>query len=191
MNSFARSVCLVGASLIVLGSVGSAQAGAIDTRFFGHWTGSATVTDYTAGTPKTMDRDVELDIRRVGVNSFEVLNTQMTTSSEKETRISVEPIGVTAVHQVFEPIGATNRWAAQKDCSDISKRKGCGWAHLEGGTLVIDVLTVDAKGSQTIMSTKRQLTDDGIKVSFHRITDGELMRFVEGTLKNVTRDKVS
>jgi len=191
MKSFARSVTLAVASTIVLGSVASAQAGAIDTRFFGHWTGSATVTDYTGGTPKTMDRDVELDIRRVGINSFEVLNTQTTTSSEKETRISVEPIGVNAVHQVFEPIGTTNRWAAQKDCSDISKRKGCGWAHLEGGILVIDVLTVDAKGSQTIMSTKRQLTDDGIKVSFHRITDGELMRFVEGTLKNVTRDKVS
>lgn len=191
MKSFARSVCLAAASVAILGSVGSAEAGSIDTRFFGHWTGSATVTDYATGAPKAMDRDVELDIRRIGVNSFEVLNTQTTTMAGNEMRISIEPIGVNAVHQVFEPIGTTNRWAAQKDCTDISKRKGCGWAHLEGGTLVIDVLTVDAKGNQTIMSTKRQLTDDGIKVSFHRITDGELTRVVEGTLKNVTRDKIS
>jgi len=189
--SLARSVSFAAVSLFVLGSVGSAEAGSIDNRFFGHWTGGATVTDYAAGAPKTMDRDVELDIRRVGVNSFEVLNGQTMTTSDKEMRISIEPIGASAVHQVFEPIGTTNRWAAQRDCTDIAKRKGCGWAHLEGGTLVIDVLTVDAKGSQTIISTRRQLTDDGIKVSFHRITDGELARFVEGTLKNVTRDKTS
>ena len=177
--------------MLVLGTAASAQTSAIDARFFGHWTGSATVTDYAAGAPKTMDRDVELDIKRIGVNAFEVVNTQVVTTSDKETRISIEPIGPNAVHQVFEPVAGTKRWAAQKDCNDISKRKGCGWAHLDGGVLVIDVLTVDAKGSETFMSTKRQLTDDGIKVSFHRITDGELMRFVEGILKNVTRDKVS
>lgn len=191
MKAFARSVCLAAASLVVLRPMGSAQAGAIDTRFFGHWTGSATVTDYAAGTPQVMDRDVELDIRKIGPNSFELVNSQVTTMSDKETRVSVEPIGANAVHQVFEPIGTTGRWAAQKDCTDISKRKGCGWARLEGGTLVIDVLTVDAKGGETITSTKRQLTDDGIKVSFHRITNGELTRIVQGTLKNVTRDKIS
>lgn len=186
MNAFARRLCLVAASIVLLGSTASAEAASIDSRFFGHWVGTGSVTDYTDDTPKAMDRNIEVEIKKVGANGFEVLNSLMTTSSDKETRVVAEPTGATAVHQVFEPIGTTGRWAAQKACTDLTKKKGCGWAHVVGRSLVIDVLTIDAKGAETVLSSKRQLTEDGIKVTFRRITDGELSRVVEGTMKNTT-----
>ncbi|MDB5359094.1 MAG: hypothetical protein JWO51_391 [Rhodospirillales bacterium] len=186
MKPFACFFRIAAASIILLSSAGAANAASIDSRFFGHWVGTGTVTDYVADTPKAMDRNIEVEIKKVGANGFEVRNSLMTTMSDKETRVVAEPTGATAVHQVFEPIGTTGRWAAQKACTDLTKRKGCGWAHVVGSTLVVDVLTVDAKGAETIMSTKRQLTEDGIKVTFRRITDGDLSRVVEGTMKNAT-----
>lgn len=186
MSIFSRRLCLVAVSALLAGSAGAAKAGSIDPRFFGHWTGTGTVTDYDSGDPKPMDRMIEVEIIKVGASGFEIRNSLITTMSDKATRITAEPSGATAVHQVFEPLGETGRWAAQKACTDLTKVKGCGWAHVVGSSLVIDVLLVDAKGAETFLSTKRQLTDDGIKVTFRRIRDGDLSRVVEGTLTNKT-----
>lgn len=186
MSPIFRRLSLAVASALLAGSAGAANAGSIDQRFFGHWTGTGTVTDYRDDMPRVMDRQMEVDIRKVGLSGFEVLNSLMTTTSDLGMRVTAEPSGATAVHQIFKPVGTTGRWAAQKDCTDLSKQKGCGWAHVVGNSLVIDVVLVDAKGTETLLSTKRQLTDDGIKVTFRRISDGDLSRVVEGTLQKQT-----
>lgn len=183
MSSFSRRLALVAVSVFLAGSAGAAKADSIDARFFGHWVGTGTVTDYTAGEPKAMDRMIEVDIKKVGATGFEIRNSMMATISDTEMRVSAEPTGATAIHQVFEPVGNTGRWTAQKACTDLTKQKGCGWAHMVGNSLVVDVIMVDAAGAEILLSTKRQMTDKGIKVTFRRIRDGELSRVVEGLME--------
>lgn len=160
-----------------------ASAAGLDDRFIGNWAGTADITDYANGTPKSMNREMVIDIRKAGKQGFEVYNSLVTTTSESEMKVTAGRTGAQAAHTIFEPTGVPGHWAAQKVCSDPAKNVGCAWARTEGDLLIIDLFAIDKDGIGHLSSNKRSLTADGMTVAFRRIANGELTREVKGTLK--------
>ena len=182
-TAFARPVLAAVFGLAAVAVAPRAEAAGLDQRFIGNWSGTASITDYASGDQKAMNREIVIDIRKVGNEGFEVYNSLVTTTSETEMKVVAGRTGPSAMHTIFQPTGVPGHWAAQKTCNDPAKKIGCAWARLDGDTLVIDLFAIDKDGVGQLSSNKRTLTADGMKITFRRMANGEVSRIAEGTLK--------
>lgn len=59
------------------------------------------------------------------------------------------------------------------------------WADVKGDTLGVYILAMQKTGGYDLLIYKRQLIDEGLKITFRRIRDGSPVRIVYGRAKRV------
>jgi hypothetical protein len=71
----------------------------------------------------------------------------------------------------------------QADADALWTGKPYYWARIEGDTLHVSALVLDADGSYDVTHYARTLQGDTMRLEFTRFKDGQLQRSVTGTLK--------
>jgi hypothetical protein len=70
----------------------------------------------------------------------------------------------------------------QKDAPELFSGKPHYWARIEGNTLHVSALVLDADGTYDVTHYARTLDGDAMRLEFTRFKDGQLQREVSGTL---------
>ena len=73
----------------------------------------------------------------------------------------------------------------QKDAPELWTGKPHYWARIDGETLHVSALVLDADGTYDVTHYARTLDGDAMRLEFTRFKDGQLQREVTGTLTRV------
>lgn len=71
----------------------------------------------------------------------------------------------------------------QKDAPDLWTGKPHYWARIDGDTLHVSALVLDANGTYDVTHYARTVQGDAMRLEFTRFKDGQLQREVTGTLE--------
>jgi hypothetical protein len=86
---------------------------------------------------------------------------------------------------VFVPTGAPNQWRAAEQPDPMSG-KPYAWARIEGTSLIIYVLTIDADGRYDVQRYDRTFVGPSLQLTFTDTRDGEPVRTVKGRLVKIS-----
>ncbi len=86
----------------------------------------------------------------------------------------------------FEP-GADATVFKQKNAPELWTGKPYYWARIEGETLHVSAVVLDANGTYDVTHYARTLEGDVMRLEFTRFKDGQLQREVTGTLKRAAQ----
>lgn len=81
----------------------------------------------------------------------------------------------------FVPSGVPNQWRATEQPDPMSG-KPYAWARVEGTSLIVYVLTIDAEGRYEVQRYDRTFNGPTLELTFVDTTDGQPVRTVKGRL---------
>lgn len=174
--SFRSHLCLV--VLLIVCSVGDANADARIEDFFGSYTGSGQATDKSGAFMRT-HRDFELAIGPLKGGGFEIGWATLKLKGSDPNALEEE---ISQHRAFFKPTekpglfhGIEN--GALFDAGPIT------WARLEGMALIIYRLEVGTSGVIELHVYERMLTEKGLELFFTATLDNKKIRTVRGSYR--------
>ena len=174
--AISRTSLLAVLALIVLVSPVRAQDLTI-AAFFGTFKGGGVAENRDSIYFGITVRDFDVSIRPAG-NGFSV---EWATIIRKGGDPNNPDVRRKAQTATFVPTGQPGVYRAT-DLADPLSGGRYTWARLEGSTLMVYIMTIDAKGRYSVQSYARTLHPSGMDFVFQRIRDGDELRTVKGKL---------
>lgn len=176
-----RAAIVLPALLAVLLLAGAGSAGAVDaSRFVGDYSGSAEIV-MTDGTAYQRDMSVSISQTRKG---FTVAWTSVSHRPDGATKEKSYEIDFVPSDQdnVFAAAMRKNVFGHEVQL-DPMKGEPYVWARINGDTLTVYSLFVDAEGGYELQQYDRTLAEGGLALDFQRVSNGEISRSVHTFLE--------
>jgi hypothetical protein len=168
---------LIPAALVFFGALNVAWAQDV-SPFAGHWKGSGiSETDDSIFFAVTV-RDMDVVITPGADGAFSLAWTTIMRESGDPNNPEVEK---KSAEITFRPWGAPGVYRAV-DMGDPLKSEPVWWSRVEGQTLYTYMMLINEDGTWVVQKYTREVTGQGMTVTFERIADGEPVRQVRGRL---------
>lgn len=148
--------------------------------FVGDYIGSANVIDED-GTSTPRDMSVSINEIRNGFNVSWKTTTYKSDGRVKEQKFSID-FQPSDRPDVFSAAMQRNVFGHEVPLNPM-KGEPFVWGRIDGDTLTVFSLFIDAQGGYELQQYDRTLADDGLNLSFSRFIDGYKSRTVETFLK--------
>ena len=147
--------------------------------FFGIFQGDTTVVEGPSAGTEAAGRMSRVETVAAG-NGFTITWSTVYTDDDNPSEIKIKDSTVIT----FTPT-ATAGVYQQKDPGKLWAGKPYYWARIDGDTLHVSALVLDADGTYDVTHYARTVQDDTMRLEFTRFKDGLLQRHVTGTLRKV------
>jgi len=155
----------------VLYSVASLSAGAAELKdFYGEWVGSGVAFD---DTDPSMRRDSFVSVMPEGDGFVVAWTTQ---SVQRDAERNMDVYRNKATRRNFQPTERPGIFEANMERVATGYHVVSCWAYVKDSALVVVELLRQDDGTYTMSNYAREIDGDDMKVTFTRITDGELVR---------------
>ena len=168
---------LLAMGLILLGTLANASS---VTPFVGDYTGSANVVDED-GTATPRDMSVSIHEIRNGFNVSWTTTTYKLDGRVKQQKFSVDFVPSDRP-DVFSAAMQRNVFGHEVPL-DPMKGEPFVWGRIEGDTMTVFSLFIDAQGGYELQQYDRTLAEGGLNLSFSRFINGNKSRAVEPFLQ--------
>lgn len=169
--------------VMFLAASGSVQAQSNDLplkAFFGHFQGSGVAENQDSLYFGVTVRDVDV---RIGPDNGGFF-VEWTSVIRGGGNPSQPDIRRRSQKMTFRP--SSNPEVYHAEGSQDPLGEGYGWAHIDGHTLVVNVLLVDTDGRYTVQTYDRTLKGTGMALRFVSVKHGEPHREVEASLVKIS-----
>ena len=166
---------LIGA--LVLAAAPAAAADLSIRAFYGTFSGGAGAEDADSVYFATTARDADVVIEPAG-DGFSITWTSVIRGGGVPGDPDVRRKSTT---RRFVPGKRPGMWRASGSADPIDGGE-LGWARIEGSSLIVYLMVIDAKGLYQIQRYERALSGLGMALTFTRVRDGEQVRTAEGRL---------
>ena len=168
--------------LVVLANANANAAGAVDDvsfdAFFGQWQGNAVAEEPPGAFFGFTSRDLDIVIGPKGAG-FNLSWTTIIYPEDEGEEVRRRNASID-----FLPSDKAGVFRAA-GLEDPHGEGGYVWARIEGQTMRVNSLTIDARGRYTLQVYKRTLTGGGMELDFVSIQEDEPLRTVKGRLIKV------
>lgn len=145
--------------------------------FFGVFEGPTTVVAGAGAGSQAADRDSRVETKAAG-QGFTITWSTLYLDDADSSRMKVKD----STEITFEPTETANVFK-QVNSGALWSGKPHYWARIEGETLHVSALVLDADGTYDVTHYARTVEGDSMRLEFTRFTDGLLQRHVTGNLK--------
>lgn len=149
--------------------------------FYGIYQGSTTVVEGPSAGTEAAGRMSRVETEAAEGNGFTITWSTVYVDDENPSMIKIKDSTVIT----FTPT-ATAGVYQQKEPGKLWTGKPYYWARIDGDTLNVSALVLDADGTYDVTHYARTVQDDTMRLDFTRFKDGLLQRHVSGTLNKTT-----
>ena len=146
--------------------------------FYGIFQGDTKVQEGAGAGTEAAGRQSRVEIRADGATNFIVTWSTLYIDEENPSQLKIKD----STEIKFAPTATPNAYG-QAEAGGLWTGKPYYWARVEGDTLHVSALVLDADGSYDVTHYARTLQGDTMRLEFTRFKDGQLQRSVTGTLK--------
>lgn len=148
------------------------------SAFLGHWKGSGiSETDDSIYFAVTV-RDMDVVIEKVSETSFKLTWTTITRESGDPDNPDVKKKSATLT---FQAVGAPGVYR-DVNAGDPLKSEPVWWSRVEENTLYTYMMRIREDGTWQVQKYTREISGQGMTLTYQRITDGQPERQVRGRL---------
>ena len=145
--------------------------------FYGNWTGSAISESAVSVTFPVTIRDLDVTIAETATGFRLSWTTVLRQRGDPETPRVQRKSSVLD----FVAGGRPGVWAAAGNTDPLASGS-YAWAHIEGQTLSVNILSIAKDGAYAMQVYERTVVPQGMELAFKRIVAGETVRTVDGKL---------
>ena len=145
--------------------------------FTGNWTGSAISESAVSVTVPVTIRDLDVTITETPTGFRLSWTTVLRQRGDPENPSVQRKSSVLD----FAPSGRPGVWSAVGNTDPLASGS-YAWAHIEGHTLSVNILTIAKDGAYAMQIYERTVVPQGMELVFKRIVAGETVRTVDGKL---------
>ncbi|MDA7964177.1 hypothetical protein [Ruegeria sp.] len=175
-----RQMTLAGVAMLWLAALSMQAVAAGIDAFFGDYVGSANVVD-ADGTETPRDMSVSIHETKDGFNVSWTTTTYKLDGRVKDEKFSVD-FQPSVRPDVYSAAMKRNVFGHEVQL-DPMKGEPFVWGRIEGDTLTVFSLFIDANGGYELQQFDRTLADGGLDLSFSRFRNGVKSRSVETFLQ--------
>lgn len=145
--------------------------------FYGNWTGSAISESAVSVTFAVTIRDLDVTIAETATGFRLSWTTVLRQRGDPETPTAQRKSSVLD----FVAGGRPGVWAGAANTDPLASGS-YAWAHIEGQTLSVNILSIAKDGTYAMQVYERTVVPQGMELTFKRIVAGETVRTVDGKL---------
>ncbi|WP_158046550.1 hypothetical protein [Skermanella pratensis] len=186
LRALVLGLMLVAALAVQSGSAGAGETGKLH-QFMGDYVGqSISLADQGLN-----ERDLAVTIKPYGNDGFSLDWTTITRRMDGKTKqqtysVAFEP---TQRQGIFRAAQRRNMFGHFTPLDPMAGEPYL-WANLENDTLTVQALLITDEGGYEIQTYERTLAPHGLDLKFSRVSDGKVLKTIDGVLRRVKDGQV-
>ena len=167
-------------AMLVLAAAGAAAKDLEIAAFYGKWEGHALSESDISVHFQLTSRDIGVEVRPEGGGFTLTWNTVQRQRGDPDN--PSEKLKSTTIR--FEA-ARPGVWRGSGPRDPLDTTEPYAWAHVDGPTLVVNLLQIEPDGSHEVQVYRRTITGGPMELEFTRIVDGRRVRTAKGRLIKV------